>query len=351
MEIEAEEQMINREFAKPNIAKLKEMSLPHYKSKEFSEYLTKLTKRRFGFDIDVLKYLAKGGSSYIYETKIKSNEKSIVVKVINDEKYKNLNEPKLLSILKHKNVITVYGYYYAKNEEEFIVMEKGRDLKSFGMILLKRVTLTETFLCYITVQILEGLSYLYKCNVIHYDIKPGNIIIDDYLNVKLIDFSASLIISEKKDSYINAKYRGTQFFMAPEVIKREKIKVSDYHKIDLFSLGVTLYTLAFGFYPFNLEKNDGENDNIIYQKITSDWKAENIGTEFSGKFLDFLNCLLEKDINKRIDINNALNHYWIKGAKILFDEKEKINNANAFLTSLITDNFFPFNEYIYKYIK
>ena len=347
MEIEAEEQVINQEFEKPNIATFKGISPPYYKSKEFSKYLTEKIIIKFNLDINNLKYLSHGASSHIYETEIKNNGKSLVVKVIDDEKYKNLIEPKIMSLLKHKNVITGYGHYYAKNEEEFILMEKGRDLKCFCMVLLKRVTLSETFLCYITFQILEGLSYLDKCNVIHHDIKPGNIILDDYLIVKLIDFSASLIISEKKDSYINVKHRGTPFFMAPEVIKKEKIKVKDYHKIDLFSLGVMLYKLAFGFYPFNLEKNDSENDDIIYQKITSDWKAENIETEFSGKFLDFLNCLLEKDINKRIDINNALNHCWVKGAKILFDEKEKINNANAFLTSLITDNFYKFDKYIF----
>ena len=340
--------MLSKVLDKKNIAEYKNKSLQYFKSNDVLEDLTEKIKRIFNIDINDIKYLNNGGSSYIYETKMNKNGKSFVVKVINDEKYKNLIEPKLLSVLKHKNIITSYGYHYAKNEEELIIMEKGKDLKSFQITLLKRVTLSETFLCYITVQILEGLQYLYKCHVIHCDIKPGNIIIDDYLNIKIIDFSASLITSENKESSVKVNYRGTPLFMAPEVIKKEKIKVKDYHKIDLFSLGVMLYRLAFGFYPFNLERNDSENDDIIYKKITSDWKAENIGTEFSRYFLDFLNCLLEKDINKRIDINNAMNHYWVKGAKILFEEKEKINNANVFLTSLITDNFYMFDKYIYN---
>ena len=96
-----------------------------------------------------------------------------------------------------------------------------------------------------------------------------------------------------------------------------------------------------------LEREDADNDDIIYQKINSDWKAKNKGTEFSKYFLDFLNCLLEKDINKRINIFDAMNHYWVQGAKILMEEKENIYNANVFLTSLLTDNFLNFNRYIF----
>ena len=234
-----------------------------------------------------------------------------------------------------------------KNEDEIIIMEKGKmDLKAFQMNLLKRSVLSETFLCYVAYQILEGLKYLHRCNIIHYDIKPNNVVIDDFLNIKIIDFSTSLDITEIKDPYIKLKYRGTSLYMAPEVIKREKINIKDFHKIDLFSLGIMLYFLAFGYYPFNLQYDDVNNDDKILSKINGDFKVENNDNEFSKYFIDFLNCLLEKNINKRININESLNHHWIKGAKLLMEEKEIINNANIFLTCLITDNFRAFNEYI-----
>ena len=46
----------------------------------------------------------------------------------------------------------------------------------------------------------------------------------------------------------------------------------------------------------------------------------------------FMKNLLEKDINKRISIQDALNHYWIKGATILLDEKEKCFNQSSFIS-------------------
>ncbi len=132
--------------------------------------------------------------------------------------------------------------------------------------------------------------------------------------------------------------------MSPEVIKGKTVLTKDLQKIDLFSLGVSLYILDFGHYPFDFTKED--NDEEIYQKINSEWKVTDENNIFSRHFIDLLNGLLEKDINKRINIFQALNSYFVQGAKILLDEKEKIYNANSFLSYIITDHIRPFQEYI-----
>ena len=68
--------------------------------------------------------------------------------------------------------------------------------------------------------------------------------------------------------------------------------------------------------------------------------------DYSKYFLDFLSKLLKKNINERMNIQEALNHYWIKGNKLLLEEKEKCGNASIFLTYLITDHIKNFNDYI-----
>ena len=324
MEIEEEQRLDDNLYKENDIKKLKEKNpFIYYSSKEIQKKLSEIIKSKIGLNLDYLKYFERGGSSFIYEGTSKDKKKSIVIKVISEERFKNFDEIKIMLRMRHPNIISIYGFYNNKNSELLILMEKGKmDLRG------------------------EGLNYLYKCNIIHYDIKPNNIVIDDLINIKIIDFSVSMDISEIKDSQIELKYRGTSLYMAPEVINKEKIEIKNFHKIDLFSLGVTLYRLAFGNYPFNLKREDADNDDVIYKKINSDWRVENKGTDFSKHFIDFLNCLLEKDINKRINIFGAMNHYWIQGAKILNEEKENIGNANVFLTSLITDNFINFNKYI-----
>ena len=49
-----------------------------------------------------------------------------------------------------------------------------------------------------------------------------------------------------------------------------------------------------------------------------------------------------------MSIYEAMNHYWIKGGQILYDEKEKIFNIYSFITQLITDNLKEFNDYLLK---
>ena len=92
-----------------------------------------------------------------------------------------------------------------------------------------------------TFQILNALKYLQNQKIVHYDIKADNIIINDKLNIKLIDFSISLDYSKITTDKIKLKFGGTNIYMAPEVIKEKTIKIKDINKIDIYSLGVLLY--------------------------------------------------------------------------------------------------------------
>lgn len=301
-------------------------------------------------ELEVVETLGRGSESMVYKAKLKGGNKFFALKLlkkINGNKI-NSNEFLISKKLKDKNVAKILYYYASPNQPyDFIVMELGKtDLSQFCRKVLKRAVLSETFLCYIAYQVLKGLNYLHKCKIAHLDIKPKNIVITDYLEAKLIDFSISLDYSNIQGKDIGIPYGGTSCMMAPEIIKTKKIKVKDINKLDMYSLGVTLYMLAFGEYPHNINVDD--SDDVIYNKINSDWKATDINGVFSEFFIDFLNGLLEKDISKRMSINDALNHYWIRGAEKIFDEKENTYNANIFLSYLLTDHIRSFEEYIKK---
>jgi len=217
-------------------------------------------------------------------------------------------------------------------------------LSHFTRKTIKRSVLSETFLCYIANQVLQGLHYLHRIKIAHLDLKPQNILITEYLDIKLIDFSVSLDYSKITNEEVKLPYVGTPFFIPPEIIKRMRVKSRDLQKVDLFSLGVTLYALGFGQYPFDITPDDGDEE--IINKMRSGWKVKDENNIFSSHFINFLNSLLEFDINKRPNINEALNNYWVKGASIILNEKENTANANIFLSYLITDHFREFKEYI-----
>ena len=65
-------------------------------------------------------------------------------------------------------------------------------------------------------------------------------------------------------------------------------------------------------------------------------------------FINFLKNLLNKDINKRYDIKQALNDPWIKGSFILLDEKEKLFNIEKFLIELNMNSIKEFNDYVFR---
>ena len=294
----------------------------------------------------IIEKIGKGSESLVYKVRVNNTNNVFALKVIKKHKNKiNLNELILCRKLKHKNIINTLCYYADPNKQlDYMIMEIGNsNLMNFARKILKRFTLSETFLCMAAFQSLQGLAYLHRLNIAHLDIKPQNLIINDYLEIKIIDFSVSMDYSRNAKE-IKIPYVGTPFFMAPEIIKSEKVKRKDMQKIDLFSLGVTLYVLAFGEYPF--EMSSGDSDEEIYKKIKSGWKVEDKNNEFSEHFIKFLNGLLEGDINKRMNIDEALNSYFIRGAQILMNEKENTYNANSFLSYLITDHFRSFNDYL-----
>ena len=213
--------------------------------------------------------------------------------------------------------------------------------------ILKRETLTETFLNYFGKQILDGLQYIHSRKILHLDIKPGNIIIDSDLIPKIIDFSASCSYeSFNQDDIVKFPFIGTGKFMAPEIINKTSMKVNYAEKIDIYSFGVTIYYLLYGDYPYDLNNVDGKNyDEILKKKQTKELQFPK-EIKISKLLKDFLKGLLEKDYEKRLNIRESLEHPWIKGYQILDEEKQNIANQNIFIIKLITDSVLKFNEYL-----
>ena len=196
------------------------------------------------------------------------------------------------------------------------------------------------------------MKYIHQSKIIHLDIKQGNILVDSNLNIKLTDFSVSCSYSEYHDEdLVKFPFVGTSKYMSPEIIKRSNIKIKEGCKIDIYSLGVTLYNLAFGCYLYNLDKVRGKDCGNILKKIKEEKLEFPNNRKASNLFKDFLNGILEKDYTKRFTIEKALGHPWVKGADIIMDEKEQSFCYENFLINIITDNVQKFNDYLKKNIE
>ena len=305
--------------------------------------------------IEILDCIKSGTKKNIYHISIrpqnKKDGKDAIMKLLIDfDKSQLRKEVYSSDKLKNKNILNGYTHFLLnQGKSPVFIMEytKYGNLRDFNEKILKRAYFSESLICYLACQILNGIKYMHISKVAHMDLKPENIVIDQYLNAKIVDFSVSLIYKTKKpEDYIKLPFVSSSFYMSKELLNSETIKVKDLHKIDLYSFGVTLYNLVFAEYPYGLEKEDENDYKIILEKIESNKLTFPNDLRCSSHFLDFMTKLLEKDIEKRMNIPEAMNHYWIKGERLLLDEKEKLNDDNEFLSNLLDDHIRDFNIYI-----
>lgn len=309
------------------------------------------------FELLEFKKCGSAGSVLKAQTRAKGNCKNGNKKIIalkflfnGGKSKKEINHQEIIThgSLKHKNIPQIYGYYKIV-DNSCIALEYAHygDLENFKKKIIKRAPLSETLICYILGGLAEAVYYIHTHNkIIHMDIKQQNIVVDDYINIKLTDYSISINYRDLK--YVTLPMIGTCYYMSPEVLRKATIPVAYASKIDVYSIGVLLYLLAFCDYPYKLKEVDNKNYPQILNNI------EKYDLEFpsdidnSKSFLNLLKNCLNKDISKRYDIFQLMNDPWVKGYQIILNEKEKLYNAGKFVIDLMVDNIINFNEYLKK---
>lgn len=321
---------------------------------ELNKDLAMEGNKNFSETFELIDYINRGSCCAYYIAKLrKMPNKKIGLKFIFSKGSKKVSELeteyKIQSGLKHKYIIPLYSVYNF-HDYSCIAMEYAPygDLEHFKRNLVKRKYFSETFLCYLSHYILDALSYLHKNKIVHMDIKPKNVVVDDNLNIKLIDFS----ISQKYDQFdsddiVSLPMAGTSYSISPEVLDNEPINVTDINKVDVYSFGILIYYLAFAKFPYKLNEVIGNDYRGISKKIHNEKYTIDESFHYSKKFCNFLERTLKIDKDQRFSIEEARNDEWvIKGSEILLDEKERYNNLGKYLISLLTDSIKEFNDFI-----
>lgn len=199
---------------------------------------------------EIIKTIGEGGMANVYLANDTILDRKVAIKVLrgdlsNDEKFIRRFKREALSVsnLSHPNIVEVYDV----GEEDgnyYIVMEyiEGKTLKQ---LLQKRGALTLNEVIDIMTQLTDGLAHAHEAYIIHRDIKPQNIMIEDNGLVKITDFGIAMALNSTKLTQTNS-VMGSVHYLPPEQANGKGSTV----KSDIYSLGILMYELLTGSVPF-----------------------------------------------------------------------------------------------------
>eukprot|EP01084_Bolivina_argentea_P169293 293493_1 len=225
------------------------------------------------------------------------------------------NEIAILLKVRHKNIVELYDVYESRDQLH-LVMEYLPGGELFDRICEQSEDggYGEKQAANIIKQILSALYCVHSKKILHLDLKPENILFKDDTDnsVKLIDFGMARVVPRL--TVLKGKV-GTIQYMAPEVISGEFFS----YGADVWSVGVILYCMLFGFPPFNdYEKDIGDiltSEKYIEQKILLGFDPtvkDGYGTWFpkempiSNECMKLISNMLEKDVTKRWAVKECL---------------------------------------------
>ena len=241
--------------------------------------------------------IARGGMSDVFEARDRLLDRKVAVKILH-ERYAETDtfvarfrkEARAVANLSHPNIVSVYDW----GEEDstyFMVMEliKGRSLRdildSEGRLQHRRAT-------EIAIEIAKALDAAHSNDIIHRDIKPGNVLLTTDGSVKVTDFGVARARSSTQGLTKAGSVIGTATYFSPEQASGD---LAD-ERSDVYSLGIVLYEMLVGRPPFR-----GESAvSVAYQHVTSEViPPSRINTDVPLELEDIVMKALEKDPQMR----------------------------------------------------
>uniref|UniRef100_UPI0037E8810E striated muscle preferentially expressed protein kinase n=1 Tax=Semicossyphus pulcher TaxID=241346 RepID=UPI0037E8810E len=287
--------------------------------------------RRLTDYYDIHKEIGRGAFSYVKRVTQKVGKMEYAAKFISTRAKKKasaLREMNLLSKLDHERVLYFHDAFEKKNAAIIITELCHEELLDR---FTRKSTIMESDVRSCIRQLLEGVDYLHRLNIIHLDIKPDNVLMADPHGdqIRICDFGNAVELTPDEAQY--CKY-GTPEFVAPEIVNQTPVSKAT----DIWSAGVIAYLCLTGVSPFA-----GENDRSSVMNIRNYNVAfeENMFADLCREAKGFIIKLLVAD-RLRPDTQECLRHPWFKtlnkGKAINTEALKKFVSRRKWQRSLIS---------------
>ena len=245
----------------------------------------------------IVKLIGQGGYGAVFHVrslKYNSDFAAKRCKISEEEKSDGMVEIEALMKLDHPNIIAIYEYFIEDNYL-YLILEycSGGSLQSK---IEQNGPLLPVMIQNIGVQVIHALLTCHQMNIAHSDIKPGNILIDQFGRAKLADFGISRQVLTDQKIQQNV---GTLAFLPPEALLKHP---SSPFSADVYALGVTFYYLASGKLPYgNVHSKNALISAILQHDIQP---LENQPPEL----ISLIGKMIEYSCDLRIKANELLDH-------------------------------------------
>ncbi|VDK73846.1 unnamed protein product [Litomosoides sigmodontis] len=265
------------------------------------------------------------GSVYKARSKLESGRVAAAkaMELDDDESQDVMVEVLILTQCKHPNIVELYDAFTMGNRITLLLEYCGGGAVDSIMMELSR-HLTEQQIHYIMKEILKALDFLHGKNVIHRDLKAGNVLLTSDARVKLADFGVSALCKDSRE--VRSTFIGTPYWMAPEVMICETFPEKHYNKLaDIWSFGITLIEMAEEKPPY-AEMNPAK---VIFKVIKADPPTLERPNLWSPNFRAVVTKCLTKDPGNRPSAADVLMHPFFAHPGSIQCIRSLISEVNA----------------------
>ena len=325
------------------------------------ECLGILHTQKQGEEFYIMKLIGQGQYSRVYLS-IGKDDQQYAIKIFNDvESFRN-ETSRLKDLIPSKHIVKLYSfgegilergysiysyrlfnYFNGEDTIRYAIFEYLPNGELYNYILKIKKKLPEDLSRKIFYDLVKAVETCHKCGITHGDIKLENILLSSNYNIKLIDFG----FAKRIDEGLISSLSGTKGYAAPECFVASSKKYSGIPS-DIFSLGVVLFLLVMGFYPFEKPNcTDNKYKLIMKKDFNGFWKkSEKIlcepNTKLSNEFKNLFEKMICYNAEERISINEIKNHPWfheLTGKNNNPNNYSNLNNKNELNNSGNNQNF------------